>query len=102
YVRRSRKRFWKSGNDADKNAAYKTLHYVLVRLSLVLAPFTPFMAEELFRSLTGRESVHLCDWPGDGQVNGLILKEMAEVRELITQGLAQRAEAGIKVRQPLG
>src|SRR6185503_6232987 len=101
YIRRSRKRFWKSQNDHDKNMAYKTLHYVLVRLSLVLAPFTPFMAEELFRSLTGRESVHLCDWPPAGQADGIILNEMAQVREVITQGLAQRAEAGIKVRQPL-
>jgi isoleucyl-tRNA synthetase len=101
YIRRSRKRFWKSENDADKNMAYKTLHYVLTRLCLVLAPFTPFMAEELFRSLTGRESVHLCDWPPVGQVNGIILEEMSVVRELISQGLAQRAAAGIKVRQPL-
>jgi isoleucyl-tRNA synthetase len=101
YVRRSRKRFWKSENDADKKMAYKTLHYVLTRLSLVLAPFTPFLAEELFKSLTGGESVHLCDWPLSGQTNGTILKEMAEVREIITEGLAQRAEAGIKVRQPL-
>jgi isoleucyl-tRNA synthetase len=101
YIRRSRKRFWKSQNDADKKMAYKTLHYVLTRLSLVLAPFTPFMAEELFRSLTGRESVHLCDWPPTGQVNGIILKEMREARELITQGLAQRASAGIRARQPL-
>jgi isoleucyl-tRNA synthetase len=101
YIRRSRKRFWKSENDADKNMAYKTLHYVLVRLSLVLAPFTPFMAEELFKSLTERQSVHLEDWPAAGQVNGIILNEMAQVREVITQGLAQRAGAGIKARQPL-
>jgi isoleucyl-tRNA synthetase len=101
YIRRSRKRFWKSENDADKNMAYKTLHYVLVRLSLVLAPFTPFLAEELFKGLTMRQSVHLEDWPSAGQTNGIILNEMAQVREVITQGLAQRAGAGIKVRQPL-
>lgn len=101
YIRRSRKRFWKSDNDSDKNDAYRTLHYVLVRLSLVLAPFTPFMAEELYRQLTGGESVHLCDYPAAGQTNGLILQEMSAVREAITLGLAQRAEAGIKVRQPL-
>lgn len=101
YIRRSRKRFWKSENDADKAMAYRTLHYVLVRLSLVLAPFAPFMAEELYRNLTGGESVHLCDWPPAGQTNGLILDEMTLVRELITQGLAQRAEVGIRVRQPL-
>jgi len=101
YIRRSRKRFWKSENDADKNIAYKTLHYVLVRLSLVLAPFTPFMAEELFKSLTMRESVHLEDWPAAGRPDSVIITEMATVREVITQGLAQRAAAGIKVRQPL-
>jgi len=101
YIRRSRKRFWKSDNDQDKDMAYKTLHYVLTRLSLVLAPFVPFLSEELYKSLTGAESVHLCDWPASGHTNGLILKEMTEVREYITQGLAQRAEAGIKVRQPL-
>jgi isoleucyl-tRNA synthetase len=101
YIRRSRKRFWKTDNDADKDMAYRTLHYVLTRLSLVLAPFVPFLSEELYRSLTGAESVHLRDWPGAGQTNGLILSEMDALRSLITQGLAQRAEAGIKVRQPL-
>lgn len=101
YVRRSRKRFWKSDNDADKQMAYKTLHYILVRLSLILAPFTPFLADELFIKLTGRESVHLCDWPPAGQINGLVLDDMAGLREIITLGLAQRAKAGIRVRQPL-
>lgn len=101
YIRRSRKRFWKTDNDADKNDAYKTLHYVLVRLSLILAPFTPFLAEELYRQLTDGESVHLCDWPAVGQTNGLVLAEMALTRELITKGLALRAAASLKVRQPL-
>jgi isoleucyl-tRNA synthetase len=101
YVRRSRKRFWKSDNDADKEQAYRTLHYILVQLSMILAPFTPFLAEELYQKLTGGESVHLLDWPISGQVNGLLLEDMKLVRELITLGLAQRAEAGIKVRQPL-
>jgi isoleucyl-tRNA synthetase len=53
YIRRSRKRFWKSENDADKNEAYATLHYVLVTLAKLMAPFTPFVAEEIFRNLTG-------------------------------------------------
>lgn len=101
YIRRSRKRFWKSDNDQDKMLAYRTLHYLLIRLSVVLAPFTPFLSDELYRSLTGEESVHLSDWPPSGQTNGLILQEMARVREYITQGLAQRADAGVKVRQPL-
>lgn len=101
YVRRSRKRFWKSDSDADKNNAYRTLHYVLVRLSMVMAPFTPFLAEELYQKLTGGESVHLLDWPETGHVNELVLSDMEAVRELITKGLSQRAEAGVKVRQPL-
>jgi isoleucyl-tRNA synthetase len=101
YVRRSRKRFWKSQNDQDKDDAYRTLHYVLVRLSLVLAPFTPFMAEELYLKLTDGESVHLLDWPEAGEVNERLVTDMAFVREVITLGLAQRAAAGIKVRQPL-
>ena len=101
YVRRSRKRFWKSDDDADKNDAYKTLHYVLVRLSMVLAPFTPFLAEELYQKLTGGESVHLLDWPETGAVNEAVIEEMAEVRKGIEQGLSARAAAGIKVRQPL-
>ncbi|HUP26387.1 MAG TPA: isoleucine--tRNA ligase [Candidatus Limnocylindrales bacterium] len=101
YVRRSRKRFWKSEDDNDKNDAYKTLHYVLVQLSHVMAPFTPFLAEELFQKLTGMESVHLRDWPTAGRINEALMRDMSELRELITQGLAQRAAAAIKVRQPL-
>lgn len=101
YVRRSRRRFWKSGDDADKNNAYRTLHYVLVQLAHIMAPFTPFLAEELYRKLTGGESVHLQDWPEVGHVNELVLDRMAFVREVINEGLSQRAAAGIKVRQPL-
>lgn len=102
YVRRSRRRFWKSGDDVDKQNAYRTLHYVLTRLSMVLAPFTPFLAEELYQKLTGGESVHLLDWPVAGRVDELALDRMAYVREVINEGLSQRAAAGIKVRQPLG
>ena len=101
YVRRSRKRFWKSQNDVDKANAYRTLHYVLVQLSLILAPVTPFLAEELYRKLTGGESVHLLDWPLTGHVNELVIRQMDATREAITIGLAERAEAGIRVRQPL-
>lgn len=106
YVRRSRRRFWKSEDDTDKNNAYKTLHYVLVRLSQGLAPFVPFMAEELFQKLTGGESVHLTDWPEVGHANELVLERMARTREIIEQGLGLRMfkdenEVQIKVRQPL-
>ena len=101
YVRRSRKRFWKSDNDLDKDDAYKTLHYVLVRLSVVMAPFTPFLSEELYRKLTGGNSVHLLDWPPSGHINELLINQMAAVRQVITEGLAERAKNSIKVRQPL-
>lgn len=101
YIRRSRKRFWRSDDQHDKLNAYKTLHYVLVQLSHVLAPFTPFMAEELFRNLTGLESVHLRDWPEVGHVNERVVSEMDAVRDAVNDGLALRAKAGIKIRQPL-
>jgi isoleucyl-tRNA synthetase len=101
YVRRSRRRFWKSGDDTDKNNAYRTLHYVLVRLSYILAPFTPFMAEELYQKLTGGESVHLLDWPTAGHVNELVVQDMEMVREYVNAGLSIRAKERMKVRQPL-
>ncbi len=101
YVRRSRRRFWKSDNDEDKARAYKTLHHVLMQLSLVMAPFTPFLSEELYRALTAGESVHLLDWPRKGHINEQLIEDMNAVRESITLALAERAKAGIKVRQPL-
>ena len=107
YVRRSRRRFWKSEDDGDKNDAYRTLHYVLVRLSYILAPFTPFLAEELYHNLTGDdESIHLKDWLPAGEVNEQALADMARTRELINNGLSLRMkqdehQASIKVRQPL-
>ena len=107
YVRRSRRRFWKSEDDGDKNDAYRTLHYVLVRLSYILAPFTPFLAEELYHNLTGDdESIHLKDWLPAGEVNDQVLADMSRTRELINSGLSLRMkqdehQASIKVRQPL-
>jgi len=106
YVRRSRRRFWKSGDDKDKDEAYQTLHYVLVILSQILAPFTPFLAEELYQKLTGGESVHLLDWPIVGGIDKKVLFDMARAREIIEKGLAMRMDRDdefgqIKVRQPL-
>ena len=114
YVRRSRRRFWRSSkgaagaeDDGDKNDAYRTLHYVLVRLSYILAPFTPFLAEELYHNLTGDdESIHLKDWLPAGAVDEQVLADMARTRELINTGLSLRMkqdehQASIKVRQPL-
>jgi isoleucyl-tRNA synthetase len=101
YVRRSRRRFWKSGDDTDKNNAYRTLHYVLTHLAQVMAPFTPFLAEELYQKLTGGESVHLLDWPKAGHVNELVVQDMETVREYVNAGLSIRAKERVKVRQPL-
>ena len=102
FVRRSRRRFWKSDEGDDKNDAYKTLHYVLVRLAYILAPFTPFLAEELYRQMTGdTESIHLKDWPAAGEVNELVMNDMEKVRDYVNQGLSLRAKSGLKVRQPL-
>ena len=102
YVRRSRRRFWKSEDDVDKNDAYRTLHYVLVRLSYILAPFTPFLAEELYHNLTGDdESIHLKDWLPAGEVNRAMLRDMNALRTAVNDGLSKRAAEGIKVRQPL-
>lgn len=101
YVRRSRRRFWKSGDDEDKNDAYRTLHYVLVQLSMILAPFTPFLAEELYQKLTGGESVHLLDWPKVGQINEQMIDDMYNLRTYVNEGLSLRAKNQIKVRQPL-
>jgi len=84
YVRRSRRRFWKSEDDGDKSDAYRTLHYVLVRLSYLLAPFTPFLAEELYHNLTGdSESIHLKDWLPAGEVNEQVLADMAPPRGVV-------------------
>ena len=114
FVRRSRRRFWKSEDDQDKLEAYSTLYYVLIYLAKIMAPFTPFLAEELYQKMTGAgvmnseipESVHLLDWPGAGVIDEMVLAQMAKTREIITAGLAERmkkteTEAQIKVRQPL-
>jgi isoleucyl-tRNA synthetase len=106
YIRRSRKRFWKSENDNDKKQAYQTLWVVLVEFSKVLAPFCPFIAEEIYKNLTDSKednSVHLCDFPEakeeltDKDLN----KKMEAARKIIEMGLSLRSENGIKVRQPL-
>lgn len=101
YVRRSRKRFWKSEDDEDKALAYQTLHYVLVQLAHVMAPFTPFLADELYQKLTAGESVHLNDWPEPGKVDTDVVVNMDVARHVVQEGLSQRSRAQLKVRQPL-
>ncbi|MDQ5971844.1 MAG: isoleucyl-tRNA synthetase [Patescibacteria group bacterium] len=103
YIRRSRKRFWKSENDTDKDQAYHTLYFVLTELSKLMAPFTPFMSEDIYQTLTGKESVHLEDFPTyqTRLVNTEVEQEMDAVRDYITEGLSLRAKAQLKVRQPI-
>jgi isoleucyl-tRNA synthetase len=101
FVRRSRRRFWKSENGDDKLQAYQTLHYILSYLALILAPFVPFLAEELWGKMVGDGSVHLKDWPEAGEIDESLLAEMAEVRGYVNEALALRAKNGVKIRQPL-
>jgi isoleucyl-tRNA synthetase len=103
YIRRSRKRFWKSENDSDKENAYHTLYFVLTELCKIIAPFTPFMAEDIYGQLTSDKSVHLQDFPvqQSGFVNLNLEKDMDTVRNSVTEGLSLRAKEQLKVRQPL-
>ena len=107
FVRRSRRRFSKNDDVKDKYAAFATLHFVLIYLSKILAPFTPFLSEELYQQMTGEKtSVHLLDWPKSGEINTEILDQMSRTREIITDALALRmqksdTEDQIKIRQPL-
>ena len=107
FVRRSRRRFSKNENKDDKMSAYATLYYVSVYLSKILAPFTPFLAEEMYQKMTGNtDSVHLLDWPEAGAIDESVLAEMARTRQIITDALALRmqksdTEQQIKIRQPL-
>lgn len=109
YVRRSRERFWASGMDDDKRAAYWTLYDCLTTLARLLAPFTPFLAEGMFQNLerswdpTAKKSIHLCDWPeADPSAIDLALSaEMELVREIVSVGRSARTLARLKVRQPL-
>jgi isoleucyl-tRNA synthetase len=109
YVRRNRRRFWKSENDADKLAAYSTLYQCLVTLAQLLAPFVPFIAEELYQNLSrsvnheARESVHLTDFPiaDETKINDKLNGDVELAMKISSLGRASRAKAGIKVRQPL-
>ncbi|MFC2071285.1 isoleucine--tRNA ligase [Chloroflexota bacterium] len=109
YVRRSRRRFWKSENDADKLSAYTTLYQCLVSLSKLLAPFTPFLAEELYQNLVysvspeAPESVHLADFPvaDESKIDRQLGEANRMAMKVSSLGRAARSQAGVKVRQPL-
>jgi isoleucyl-tRNA synthetase len=109
YVRRNRRRFWKGENDADKLAAYSTLYQCLVTLSQLIAPFVPFVAEELYEGLVrsvnpeARESVHLTDFPvpDEAGIDDGLNSDVGLAMKIASLGRAARAKAGVKVRQPL-
>ncbi|MEA2498834.1 MAG: isoleucyl-tRNA synthetase [Actinomycetota bacterium] len=108
YVRRSRRRFWKSGQDADTRAAFLTLWECLVTVARLTAPFTPFVAEEIFTNLTGRlpdasPSVHMSDWPQRTPEHGddTLRRRMQLVRRLVAAGRSARTDAKVRTRQPL-
>jgi isoleucyl-tRNA synthetase len=109
YVRRSRRRFWKSESDADKLAAYTTLYECLVALSKLLAPFTPFLAEEMYQNLVvsvfpeAPDSVHLTDFPvaDEAKIDKQLSADTRLAMRVSSLGRAARSQAGIKVRQPL-
>ncbi len=106
YIRRSRRRFWKSTDDRDKARAYETLYEVLVRLARIAAPFVPFVSEAIYQNLRGDdmpESVHLCDYPlADESRRDLALeRQMDTVMTLVGLGRQLRTQYNLKVRQPL-
>jgi isoleucyl-tRNA synthetase len=106
YIRRSRRRFWKSSDDADKEQAYATLYAVLLRLSRIAAPFVPFISEAIYRNLRTPdlpESVHLCDFPAydDAARDPELEAQMDEVMGAVGQARQLRSEHNLKVRQPL-
>ncbi len=109
YVRRSRRRFWKSEHDADKEAAYATLHQVLVTLAKLLAPMVPFVTEVMYQNLVrsvddgAEESVHHCPWPQveEGAIDRELLKRMGLAMRISSLGRSARSAANVKLRQPL-
>jgi isoleucyl-tRNA synthetase len=106
YVRRSRRRFWRSDDDGDSSSvsAFLSLHESLVTVSKLLAPFTPFVADEIYGNLDGREpSVHLCDFPEPDEtlIDHELESDMAVARRTVELGRAARSQAKVKVRQPL-
>jgi isoleucyl-tRNA synthetase len=110
FIRRSRERFQRSRSAEEKNEATQTLYFVLLELSKLIAPFAPFIAENIFQQLTvnnkqitSEESVHLCDYPKPDKklIDKKLEEQMKQVCEIVAKGLALRMEKKIKIRQPL-
>lgn len=109
YVRRNRRRFWKSESDEDKTTAYLVLYECLVKLLKLISPIMPFWTEEMYQNLVVQvdndapESIHLCDFPGSEAVlvDERLEREVALVRTIVSLGRAARSKANMKIRQPL-
>ena len=103
YIRRNRDRFWASNLDNSKKSVYQTTYQVLVGLSQIIAPITPFISEEMYKNLTNETSVHLSDFPkyDENLINDKLEEKMDLVRDLISIGRNVREEVKIKVRQPI-
>jgi isoleucyl-tRNA synthetase len=109
YVRRSRRRFWKSEHDTDKNTAYTTLYHVMVKFTRLLSPFIPFLTEAIYQNLVrsaypqAYESVHHTAWPQEDRsaLDAGLIDQMELARQVASLGLSARNTAGLKVRQPL-
>lgn len=104
YIRRSRDRVWvNSDNQADKQSFYQTLHFVLVKLMIILSPVLPFITEEIYTNLTGNKSVHLEFWPdfSKQKINEKLIVDMQLIREIVEVGHRVRKENKMKIRQPL-
>ena len=102
YVRRSRDRVGPAGeSEGDKKAFYETMYFVLVNLSGLLAPFTPFMSDMIYTNLTKKNSVHLSDWPEAGGIDGKLTQDMVVIRQVVEKAHSERKILKIPVRQPL-
>ncbi|HEX7542664.1 MAG TPA: class I tRNA ligase family protein, partial [Patescibacteria group bacterium] len=104
FIRRSRDRVWvNSNNEVDKNNFYETLYYIVVNLSIIISPFIPFVAEEIYTNLTGNESVNLENWPEVDQnlYDEKLEGNMVSARKVVEAGQAERKTTGVKVRIPL-
>jgi isoleucyl-tRNA synthetase len=106
YIRRSRRRFWRSGNDEDKREAYQTLHAALMKLILTAAPFIPFITEEMYSNLKTpgmKESVHLCNYPvyDEAMRDPELERRMRVTMKTVSMGRSLRTDYALKIRQPL-
>ncbi|MBC8346598.1 MAG: isoleucine--tRNA ligase [Candidatus Marinimicrobia bacterium] len=109
YIRRSRRRFWKSEDDSDKQAAYAVLYEVLTNVIKILAPILPFVTENIYQNLVrnmdkdGPESVHLCDYPiaDENKIDSDLMDKVDALRRVVELGRSARNKANLKIRQPL-